>query len=425
MDFNENDQKILEMLEVTTATDEEKKAILDEVDQKMGERFVANLLNSMDAESAKKMQDEIDKLPNDDPAKVIETIITSHPDATTVLEKTAQEVLDEFKKARQAKLNSTSGGPAENVNDKPPIEQAAPKEPNLTSDGTLSDTSTSELDKNIADLGGAGNEPAPAVAPEPPQAPAANSSVSEPATTSPQNTSAAATDEAKIPAPQEEGPLNVSFGSPQAEASTENSSAHLPADEPEQPAPLPTTPEPTSEVTTEPEASAPVVEPPTAPESPQTPDSPQTGEPTPATDQIPSSEAAPEAAGADLPSSGSMEAATPAPAAPQAPVATEPAEDAAPWSFSATNAPEPNTQPEGAADSVPNPGTPSASEQPAEPIAAAPADSTTSADVAPTGVDTSAPTEPAPPAAPSTPPTTSDAVPPQPSSPASISDLYK
>lgn len=421
MDFNENDQKILEMLEVTTATDEEKKAILDEVDQKMSERFVANLLNSMDAESAKKMQDEIDKLPNDDPAKVIETIITSHPDATTVLEKTAQEVLDEFKKARQAKLNSTSAGPAENVNvnDKPPIEQAAPKEPNLTSDGTLSDTSTSELDKNIADLGGAGNEPAPAVAPEPPQAPAADSSASEPTITPSEGTAAAATDEAKIPAPQEEGPLNVSFGSPQAEASAENTSAHLPADEPEQPAPLPTSSEPASDPAAEPEVSAPVVEP------PQMTDSPQTSEPAPATDQIPSSEAAPEAAGADLPSSASIEATTPPPTAPQAPIATEPAEDAAPWSFSAANAPEPNTQPEGAADSVPNPGTPSESEQPAEPIAAAPAGLSASTDVAPTGVDTSTPTEPAPQATPSAPPTTSDAAPPQPSSPASISDLYK
>ncbi len=168
MEINEDDKKLLEMLGLENIPDQEKQTILEEIDQKMSERFIANLLTSLDDEASKKLQEELDAMPNDDPSAIIDKIIKTHPDAASILEKTSQEVMEGFKKAREKKLEEPSESqPTINLDNKPPIEQAAPKEPDMPSGSSLSNLGESELDKNIGEDEEDENMPS-SVAPAPP-----------------------------------------------------------------------------------------------------------------------------------------------------------------------------------------------------------------------------------------------------------------
>ena len=321
MEFTEDDKALLKSLDLENIPDEEKQVVLQEIDNKMSERFVANLLSTLSPEEAKKVEAEVNALPSDDPAKIIETIIANHPDTKSVLEKTGGEVLEELKASRKKDGNTGSNGSINDLDSKPPIEEAAAKEPDMPSNDELkTEEKPDEVQLTSEELGEAkvgDNKPEHFLGPD-----------EEPA--------APAQAEPTPPTPQDEGPLKVDF------------SGNAASTEPEAP---------TTEMTpTQPEPETPAVEPVPAP----TPPIPEPTE-TPVISPAPSADDAPigepiqstpsSAADAEVPQPTPEEAPTPevsvnpspeatAPATPNMNVEPQPApassNDSSNWSFSST-----------------------------------------------------------------------------------------
>jgi len=277
-----DDQKLLEMLGLENVPDEDKQVILQEVDERMSKRFIANLLTGLSDEQSKKLEAEVNAMGSEDPAKIIEKIIAAHPDARSVLEKTGQEILMELKQNKQSApattattSPATSETPAEmpkgeslnqTLDEKPPIEQ-------VSSQGSEEKTKTGEepavsdqpsdtpppaapaapkTDLPVEPSASAPDMPSPQTPPTPPEAPQIDQT-QPPASMS-------ESDSAPLPTPQNNPPIDVDFSPSKPPASSDDVTppstpdtevppqapieSTPPAPEPVEPPPSPTPPAP-------------------------------------------------------------------------------------------------------------------------------------------------------------------------------------
>jgi len=99
--IDDKDQKLLETLGLQDIPEQEKKVVLDEIDRKMSQRYIANLLSSIPPEKINEVQAEIEKIPSGNTQKIIEKIIELHPNSADILKKSAEEIIDQLKQDRK------------------------------------------------------------------------------------------------------------------------------------------------------------------------------------------------------------------------------------------------------------------------------------------------------------------------------------
>jgi len=109
--ITEEDKRLLETLGLQDIPEEEKKVVLEEIDEKMSRRFIANLLASMSPEKAKELDAEVQNIPSEKPQEIIEKIIEKHPDAAKVLQDSAKQIVEELKtnKNTEYRIENTGG----------------------------------------------------------------------------------------------------------------------------------------------------------------------------------------------------------------------------------------------------------------------------------------------------------------------------
>ena len=100
--MNENDEKVLQELGMGNLAEDEKKAVLALIDQRLEKRFVANLLMSLDDETRKKLEDKIEAMPEPKVDDVVAAAIELAPEAPQILERSANEIIEELKKEKPA-----------------------------------------------------------------------------------------------------------------------------------------------------------------------------------------------------------------------------------------------------------------------------------------------------------------------------------
>jgi hypothetical protein len=98
MDITKQDQSVLDQLNLGNIPEEDKKAVLEMIDERLEKRFLANLLLSLPEDKQKELETRVEAMKDDDAEKIIETILELHPDAKGVLERSAKEIIEELKR---------------------------------------------------------------------------------------------------------------------------------------------------------------------------------------------------------------------------------------------------------------------------------------------------------------------------------------
>ena len=98
MDITKQDQNILDQLNLGNIPEEDKKAVLEMIDERLEKRFLANLLLSLPEDKQKELETRVETMEDEDAEKIIETILELHPDAKGVLERSAKEIIEELKR---------------------------------------------------------------------------------------------------------------------------------------------------------------------------------------------------------------------------------------------------------------------------------------------------------------------------------------
>lgn len=95
--MNQQDNKVLEQLGLENLPDNEKKAVLAMIDQRLEKRFLANLLMSLDDAKKQELEGKIDEIEKPDVEDVIRISLDIQPDAAKILAQSANEVMAELK----------------------------------------------------------------------------------------------------------------------------------------------------------------------------------------------------------------------------------------------------------------------------------------------------------------------------------------
>lgn len=96
------DDKVLLELGLDKATEGQKEMILKIIDELLEKRFVANLLTSLPEDKQKELEQKIGAIKNQSAEEILELVIDIHPTAKQVMEKSAQEIIDELKQGQNA-----------------------------------------------------------------------------------------------------------------------------------------------------------------------------------------------------------------------------------------------------------------------------------------------------------------------------------
>lgn len=186
------DEKVLMGLGLGDLSPEEKQVMLKLLDERLEKRFVANLLMSLPEDKKKELDQKVEAMSENDLAGVLEEAMKIHPDAQAVLQKSAQEIVDEFKSVQAgaaggippSDISKEPAGPSEQKTDAPEAADTTAEKPG---ESVMSATKPSELEQSMAAkaLAGeqppepAGEPPAPAPAPESAPAPEPEKSADE------------------------------------------------------------------------------------------------------------------------------------------------------------------------------------------------------------------------------------------------------
>ena len=97
----QQDDKVLEELRLDTLPDNEKKAVLAMIDQRLEKRFLANLLMSLDDDKRQMLESKIGEIEEPKIDDVVRIALDIQPDAPKILADSANEVMTELKGERQ------------------------------------------------------------------------------------------------------------------------------------------------------------------------------------------------------------------------------------------------------------------------------------------------------------------------------------
>lgn len=98
MKLNDLDQKVLKNLNLDGLPEEEKQKALKRLDEALMNRFMVNILTSLPKEKQEELERKAKELKDGQYDKFLEEAINLHPDAKAILEKSAEEIIEEFKK---------------------------------------------------------------------------------------------------------------------------------------------------------------------------------------------------------------------------------------------------------------------------------------------------------------------------------------
>lgn len=102
MKLNDLDQKVLKNLNLDGLPEEEKQKVLKRLDEALMNRFMVNILTSLPKDKQEELEKKAKDLKDGQYDKFLEEAINIHPDAKGVLEKSAEEIIEEFKGNEQA-----------------------------------------------------------------------------------------------------------------------------------------------------------------------------------------------------------------------------------------------------------------------------------------------------------------------------------
>lgn len=128
MKLTKMDQRVLEDLGLDKLPDDKKQQMLKRLDDALLNRFMANILTTLPKEKQDELEKKLEDTGADNPEKAFEEAINLHPDAKTVLEDSAQEIIAEYKKADRAEKTAPTTPPAESAtppNDTAPASDSA------------------------------------------------------------------------------------------------------------------------------------------------------------------------------------------------------------------------------------------------------------------------------------------------------------
>lgn len=101
MKLNDLDQKVLKNLNLDGLPDEEKQKVLKRLDEALMNRFMVNILTSLPKEKQEELEKKAKELKDGQYDKFLEEAINLHPDAKAILEKSAEEIIGEFKENKR------------------------------------------------------------------------------------------------------------------------------------------------------------------------------------------------------------------------------------------------------------------------------------------------------------------------------------
>src|SRR3990167_1090875 len=99
--MNQQDEKVLEAVGLKDIPDNEKKAVLAMIDQRLEKRFLANLLLSLDDGKRQTLEGKIDEIEEPKIDDVVRIALDIQPDAPKILADSAGEVMTELKEERR------------------------------------------------------------------------------------------------------------------------------------------------------------------------------------------------------------------------------------------------------------------------------------------------------------------------------------
>src|SRR3990172_12049713 len=108
--MNQQDEKVLEAVGLKDIPDNEKKAVLAMIDQRLEKRFLANLLMSLDDDKRQTLEGKIDEIEEPKIDDVVRIALDIQPDAPKILADSAGEVMTELKEENGSKAQS-AGSP--------------------------------------------------------------------------------------------------------------------------------------------------------------------------------------------------------------------------------------------------------------------------------------------------------------------------
>jgi len=126
---NELDEKVLSELGLSDLSDEEKAVMLKLLDDRLEKRFIANLLKSMPEEKRQDLEKKVEAMEKRSVESVLEAAINIHPDVKGVLEKSAQEIVDEMKASTGKPASEPAVGGSQIQSDGEGFPPSPPAEP--------------------------------------------------------------------------------------------------------------------------------------------------------------------------------------------------------------------------------------------------------------------------------------------------------
>jgi MoxR-like ATPase len=132
MKLNDLDQKVLKNLNLDSLPEEEKQKVLKRLDEALMNRFMVNILTSLPKDKQEELEKKAKDLKDGQYDKFLEEAINIHPDAKGVLEKSAEEIIEEFKGNEQASSKTKETPQSQEVADTK--EEPATKTQPATSD---------------------------------------------------------------------------------------------------------------------------------------------------------------------------------------------------------------------------------------------------------------------------------------------------
>jgi len=133
MKLTEMDQKVLQDLGLDQLPDDQKQKTLKRLDEVLINRFMAKILTSLSEDKQKELEQKVKDVGEDNNEKVFEEAINLHPDAKKVLEESAKEVIEEFKKNQKGADRDTAiKGNEPKLSELKPKPLGEPESPTLT-----------------------------------------------------------------------------------------------------------------------------------------------------------------------------------------------------------------------------------------------------------------------------------------------------
>ncbi len=100
--MDKQDDKVLEELGLDKLPDNEKKAVLAMIDQRLEKRFLANLLLSLDDDKQQTLEGKIDEIEEPKIDDVVRIALDVQPEAAKILAQSANEVMTELKAGKSS-----------------------------------------------------------------------------------------------------------------------------------------------------------------------------------------------------------------------------------------------------------------------------------------------------------------------------------